>query len=214
MIVALELSLDGPANMARDEALLHSSKLAARVYTWDGIWVSLGRFQKPGRALLNPGETRWVMRPTGGKAVLHGHDVTIGLAAPLELLNLDSRSVGAAYRRIIEPIISAMRESGADVDLAERTSFVRSAGHTADCFAHIAPNDVVNVRTGQKVCGCALKLTADAVLVQASLPAGPPLVDPLELFNHPHSPAWSSGLEPQTLRDSLEIALSGLGSFE
>lgn len=212
MNVALELGGDGPYNMARDEELLNQGRVAARVYTWDGVWVSLGRFQKPHRALRDPEVTRWVKRPTGGKSVLHGHDVTIGFAVPLRILELDSRSVAAAYRAVIEPIIQAMRDAGAEVDLAERTAFVRSAGHTADCFAHIAPNDVVNVRTGQKVCGCALRLTADAVLVQASLPASAPLVDPATLFDQPHSPAWSPGLDAATLRDSFENALIGLGA--
>jgi lipoate-protein ligase A len=204
------MDLDGPTNMARDESLLETGELGARVYTWDGVWVSLGRFQKPEKALLHATETRWVMRPTGGKAVLHGHDVTIGLAAPLALLKLDSRSVGAAYRRIIEPIIQAMRDAGADADLAERTRFVRSAGHTADCFAHIAPNDVVNPKTGQKICGCALKLTQDAVLVQASLPASPPLVDVGSVFQSPHVAAWSAGLRADRVAEGLASALREL----
>lgn len=206
-MVSLELNLDGPENMDRDVALLGRG-LAARVYTWSGAWVSLGRFQKPERALLDPDNMNWVMRPTGGKAVLHGHDVTIGLAAPLSLLNLDSRSVSAAYRLIIEPIISAMRHAGADVDLAERTRFVRNAGHTADCFAHIAPNDVVHVQTGQKVCGCALKLTQDAVLVQASLPAAPPLVNLDLVFSSHHSAVWSAQLTPALVAEGLEKALN------
>ena len=41
-----------------------------------------------------------------------------------------------------------------------------------------SPNDVVDELTGLKVCGCALRLTERAVLVQASLPNGKPLVPP------------------------------------
>src|SRR5579862_8679410 len=83
--------LDGMTNMVKDTELLTGAEAGAagcRVYGWDGPWVSLGRFQSPKRDLLSPENTHWVTRPTGGKAVLHGHDVTVGLAVPLDTLGL------------------------------------------------------------------------------------------------------------------------------
>jgi lipoate-protein ligase A len=204
---------DGPENMGRDAALLiqaESGEPAGRVYGWTGNWVTLGRFQKQEKVLLENAPVDWVQRPTGGKAVLHGHDVTFGLAVPLKSLGLsdrDCRSVGAVYRRLIRPIVLAMQDAGGDAELAENTPFVRSAGHTADCFAHIAPNDVVNPQTGQKVCGCALKLTQQAVLIQASIPAARPLVDPARVFRNPHSAAWIT-VDAERFAESLELQLS------
>jgi lipoate-protein ligase A len=174
--------LGGPDNMHRDEELLEASELGclgARVYGWDGVWVTLGRFQDPFRDLISPAEVRWVVRPTGGKAVLHGHDVTVGLAVPLEMLSsVDSRSIKSVYRMVIRPIVDALRACGVTAALAEDTRYSNRGKHTADCFAFSSGNDVVDERTGKKLCGCALRLTDKAVLVQASIPNGPPLVDP------------------------------------
>lgn len=199
---------DGHINMSRDEALLAEVSRGgffARVYGWDGPWVTLGRFQTPERALLPGAPIQSIVRPTGGKAVLHGHDVTLGLAANLDSLGVKERSISAVYRAIISPLISALQESGLNCDLAENTRFVASAGKTADCFAHIAPNDVVDVNTGTKVCGCALRVVRDAVLVQASIPAGTPLIDPTQVFA---SPALGVGFWPGD-RSQFADALAG-----
>ena len=40
-------------------------------------------------------------------------------------------------------------------------------------------------RTGVKVCGCALRMTDRTVLLQASIPVGPPLIDPARVFAEP-----------------------------
>ncbi|MCA0362036.1 MAG: hypothetical protein LCH41_13415 [Armatimonadetes bacterium] len=176
---------DGIVNMRRDTYLLDLDGVRARVYQWDRDWVSLGMFQTPETALVDGCHTPWVMRPTGGKAVLHGHDLTLGMSAPLALIGTDSRGVKTAYRWLAEPIISALNEVGIPATLAERTPFVRGAGKVADCFAHVAANDIVHPGTGQKVCGCALRLTHDAVLLQASIPLGRPLADPAEVFDIP-----------------------------
>ena len=167
--------------MARDCELLDRAErgeAGCRVYSWDGPWVSLGRYQAAERDLIDPGRTNWVLRPTGGKAVLHGHDVTVGLAVPLGGLGLPSRSLKLVYRAVVNPIVAAMRLCGVPARLAEDTIHSGRGARTADCFAFSSPNDVVDEETGLKVCGCALRLTDTAVLVQASLPNGTPLVAP------------------------------------
>ncbi len=182
-----EPRLDGPTNMQRDFALLECFEGAARVYSWDGPWVSLGKSQTPNRALIHPEATRWVVRPTGGKAVLHGHDLTIGIAYPLAKLGLagETRRLSSVYPAICQPIVRALTRVGLRCELAgNRAGSER--GHTADCFAHIAPTDIVDIVTGVKVCGCALRLTSDAVLVQASIPISEPLIDPRDVFTQ----AW------------------------
>lgn len=195
--------------MALDVALLEAAELGAvgwRVYGWNGPWVSLGRFQRPVDALVDPEGVRWVARPTGGKAVLHGHDVTVGLAVPIAALgpngspdsgtetslriawgrsskadvcDLRGRpSVKRAYTALATPLIEAMRACGFPAELAANTRFAGRGNRVADCFAHVSPNDIVHEESGVKVCGCALRLTDRAVLLQASIPAGRPLVAP------------------------------------
>lgn len=171
--VRLDPSLDGPTNMARDVALLEAAERGTpgvRVYEWDGPWLSLGRFQRPSDVLAELGDLPWVMRPTGGKTVRHGEDVTVGMAAPSALLGLESRQLKEAYRALARPLISALRTCGVPAVLGEGSRWLRKEGRTADCFAYVSPNDIVDEETGLKVCGCALRLTDKAVLVQASIP--------------------------------------------
>lgn len=214
LTVSIERDVAGDLNMARDAAMLQRSESGGtevRVYTWNGPWVSLGRFQHPDRALVSPEKTQWVMRPTGGKAVLHGHDVTISVSANLAELGIgddQSRRVSTVYRAIVGPLVDALGQSGLPAVLAENTVHVRNAGHTSDCFAHVSPNDVVDPATGEKVCGCALRVTERAVLLQASIPIGIPLVDPSSVFAAPHTPARKRDLSLDALGEELRTILS------
>lgn len=180
-LFSVDPAQDGPTNMARDRDLLvlaESGSLGCRIYAWNGPWVSLGRYQSPSRELVDPNSVDWVSRPTGGKAVLHGHDITVGLAVPLAYLGLESRSLRPIYRALVYPIVSALRSCGVTARLAEETSHVSRGIRSADCFAFSSPNDIVDEVSGEKVCGCALRLTETAVLMQTSIPNGRPLVAP------------------------------------
>lgn len=212
MLVTVEPLQDGATNMARDAELLERAERgesAARVYSWDGAWVSLGRFQRPEKALLRPDELDWVTRPTGGKAVLHGHDVTVAIALPLGDIGVgetEARRVSVVYRRAIGPLVEALSRAGVPAELAEGTEFVRSAGQKADCFAYVSPNDIVDPSTGRKVCGCALRLTDRAVLVQASIPNGVPLVPPETVFRHAQQTATAQKLNLYEFAQELASA--------
>ncbi len=162
--------------MARDAALLDAAEVGEwgwRVYGWDGPWVSLGRFQDPQRAVA-PGWDRWCVRPTGGRAVLHGHDATLALALPHDG---DCRQVKALYRRLIAPLVEALCACGLECRLAETTRYVGRGRESEDCFAFRSPNDVVCPDTGAKVCGCALRVSERGALLQASVPYRAPLAE-------------------------------------
>jgi len=198
--------LDGPTNMARDTALLEARELACRVYYWNGPWVSLGRFQNPARDIVEGTQVPWVMRPTGGKAVLHGHDVTVGLAVPLRAIDCTPRELKKAYRRLIEPLAEALRHSGLNAVLAETTSHQSKGQKTADCFAFNSANDVVDAETGHKVCGCALQVTEDSILLQASIPYRTPAIDPAKVIREA-STASVKAWDPGAFAANLEQAL-------
>lgn len=184
--LSLEGKFSGPENMARDVALLQGARIdgwAARVYAWQGAWVSLGAFQTEQTALKAGSEVCWVRRPTGGRAVLHGHDVTLGFAASFGCLQVGSRELRRAYRAMVEPLVRALQACGIPAELGERTEFLdRSRGLGADCFAHVAALDVVHPKLGYKTCGCALRLYEDCALIQCSIPVAEPLVDARTLF--------------------------------
>ncbi|RYG25028.1 lipoate--protein ligase family protein [bacterium] len=170
---------DGRTNMAKDAELLFAAEAGAagwRVYRWDGPWVSLGRFQRAERAVV-AGWERWCVRPTGGRAVLHGHDLTLAYALPHDG---DCRQIKEVYRRLIAPLVEALNACGLECQLAETTRYVGRGRESEDCFAFRSPNDVVCPDTGKKVCGCALRISERGALLQASVPHGAPLVEPGE----------------------------------
>jgi lipoate-protein ligase A len=64
--------------MAADSLLLDQATLPTlRLYQWDGPWLSLGYSQKPLQA-----EIPCVRRPSGGRAVLHHHEITYAIILP------------------------------------------------------------------------------------------------------------------------------------
>ncbi|MBL1151435.1 MAG: hypothetical protein HND43_01665 [Armatimonadetes bacterium] len=207
----------GPENMERDRALLLELSrwgVAARVYGWAAPWVSLGRFQNPHRDLKADCCVPWVLRPTGGKAVLHGHDVTVGLAARLDWVESisGSRGLRASYRLLARRLAGALTNCGLAAILAEDralgTSIGGGAPNIADCFAATSPNDITDPFTGLKVCGCALRLTQDAVLLQASIPSGPPRVDPALVFEGPTT-SYFSEWDSERFAEALTGTLAG-----
>ena len=185
----------GEENMGRDLYLLKEAEkgqFSCRIYSWEGAWVSLGRFQDPEKDLLPDAPAPFVKRPTGGKGVLHGHDITLSIAAPLHQLlmpNEDhqkySRSVRKVYLVLIERIIQAFRRCQIQAVLGENREARSIIVSNSDCFAAISPSDVIEEFSGQKICGCALRLTKKGVLLQASIPIAPPLVDPYSVFKAP-----------------------------
>jgi lipoate-protein ligase A len=170
---SIEGKNDGVTNMARD---------LARIYFWDAVWVTLGRNQKPEEALLDLSVPH-VERPSGGAAVLHGHDLTIGIAMPLADLGSKGREVKRAYRGLIAPIIQALNEVGIPAVLASELQN-RERIVSPYCFAMKADHDVIDRNTGEKICGCAMRVTKYAALIQASIPISCPLVDPNQILRN------------------------------
>ncbi|RYG36962.1 hypothetical protein EON81_08095 [bacterium] len=154
--------------MAQDAALLQAGEPVARIYTWEGPWVTLGRFQRPERSAT--GKVPHTIRPTGGKAVLHGHDIVVAAVIPV----VERAALGDIYRSLVEPILRAAGKCGVRAGFA---SSRRTETLGADCFAAKGAFDVVDV-FGRKIAGCALRVTDQAALLQASLPVRDPLVLP------------------------------------
>ncbi|CAN5502722.1 hypothetical protein BH11ARM1_BH11ARM1_14000 [soil metagenome] len=160
--------MTGYEHMQLDLELLEradAGSVGLRVYRWDSVWVTLGYRQVPEIALVNPSAIPWAHRPTGGLAVLHGHDITVTIALPLS-------NTLRAYPVATKPLLSALMRQG----IIASTSRGGSEIVSQDCFASTGRSDLVS--EGNKVCGCALRRTKSAVLLQASIPVAPPLVSP------------------------------------
>jgi len=151
--------------MRLDGEMLESAALrcAARVYSWTQPWISLGRFQ---RDFIAEDGCPMVRRPTGGRAVRHGDDLTVAIAVGLNCLQLDSRRVAEIYRHLVIPLCAGFDAIG---DPVKPVSHREAAGDERDCFRVRSGFDLVSPE-GDKRCGVALRVSGAAVLLQASMP--------------------------------------------
>jgi len=161
-------------NMAIDEALAHSvregaSPPALRVYEWTIPSVSIGCFQKidavnlPCCADLRIPVVR---RPTGGRAVLHGDELTYSFSAPTGAGPF-SKGLMDSYRQIGRAFCRAVSALGAQAE-ARTTRDQREGSRNPLCFhsASFAEITVLN----RKLVGSAQKRWRDGLLQQGSIP--------------------------------------------
>ena len=134
-------------NMAVDEALLERCSdwevaPTLRFYAWEPTAVSVGRFQ-PVKAGIDWEYCRargWeaVRRPTGGRALLHQHEVTYSIVLPRDLVG--PAGVRTTYRALNHLLrLGLERVTGA---LREDEAAVSRAGQSPNCFAHLAASDL------------------------------------------------------------------------
>lgn len=134
----LSSNAGGVDNMARDEALMSLARddLSGwfRVYGWTHPVLSLGRHQRA-VGVYNPDLARSrgieiVRRPTGGRAVLHWHEITYAAAAPIS----DGESLNDAASMVNELLTQTLSALGVDARLAVPTGRAPSPDG-APCFA-------------------------------------------------------------------------------
>ena len=170
------LLLDGDAhgfwNMGVDEALAASAAAGGpatlRLYAWRGAWLSLGYAQRasPERAgACRAAGTGVVRRATGGRAVLHGSDLTYAVAAHESAL---PDGLGATYELVGDALADAVAGLGI---AAERAIPTGAAGAGFDCFA--APAGDEFCVDGRKLVGSAQLRAGGAVLQHGSLRLAP-----------------------------------------
>ncbi len=175
-------------NMALDEALLlvcdEQPQVTLRFYGWARPTLSLGYFQSITEIDLAECERRgfdWVRRPTGGRAVLHDHELTYSIVAPIELLGA---SVAQSHERISRALARGLEKLGLHAEFAKRAGshsqpLPRSTGEgcppgspkggvRAACFA--APAAVELTVQGKKVIGSAQVRTKKSLLQHGSIP--------------------------------------------
>jgi len=159
----------GWANMAIDQTLLDHAELLGeswlRLYAWEPHCLSFGRHEPATRrydaeriAALGIDTVR---RPTGGRAVWHGQELTYAVAAPSPRFG----SLQEAYLEIHDMIGHGLRELGVDAVLASsRRSLPLDAGA---CFSQPAGGEVTV--GGRKVVGSAQLRQGGALLQHGSI---------------------------------------------
>jgi lipoate-protein ligase A len=180
--------------MAVDAAILHGldsgeSPPTLRIYGWKPWCVSLGYFQKPERE-LNPqalSERGWdvVMRPTGGRAVLHADELTYSLLARRDetawtgTLADSYDAIGKAWAFALDNFgLNMVRGASPSLNQGEERSL--ASGPLPDapappCFASSARAELAfDAPSGKrKVVGSAQRRTREAFVQHGSIPVTP-----------------------------------------
>ncbi len=204
----------GAWNMAADETMLEGAvrgAAALRFYGWSEPTVSLGYFQ---RECVRSQEVQlanlpYVRRPTGGLMLIHHFELTYAIALPALLAR---RTTTQSWLCRMHALLqTALAECGFCVAVAEWE--VHPPSHTALCFQHMTPGDLLI--EGRKVVGSAQRrqrgalLQHGAILLAASRHA-PSLTGILELCGkRPHegtivkavAEVWQREVSPDLIID-------------
>jgi lipoate-protein ligase A len=160
----------GAWNMGVDEALLATAARTGaptfRLYGWQGSWLSLGYAQdlprQQGQACSRSG-VGLVRRATGGRAVLHGCDLTYCVTAPLELI---PSGLDGSYEALSGALLDALRAVGVGADCS--ASDAPASRHALfDCFQHPAAHEICV--SGRKLVGSAQRRWNGAFLQHGSI---------------------------------------------
>jgi lipoate-protein ligase A len=167
LIDDLDAGIDARGQMDADAALLGDVAAGApptlRLYRWSPPAVSLGRFQPEtdlDRAACRRLGVDVVRRPTGGRGLLHGADLTY--AVVMTRPGGDAGRVDAVYQRLAGGLIAGLAELGVDAAVARHDG---SSGPV--CFAGQQGADL---RVGErKLCGSAQVNLGPAVLQHGAI---------------------------------------------
>ena len=202
--------MDGPAsgawNMAVDEAILGAvaegrAPLTLRFYRWRPACLSLGYFQAAAVVDAKACEERGVdvvRRPTGGRAILHGDELTYSVTLPLSALGR-SLTVSASYQRLSQALLEGLRTAGFPVTVAVATAARARPGPA--CFDEPATHELL--LHGKKVVGSAQVRRFGAVLQHGSILVSPQVAETLACLSVPVGTA-------DDLARSMEASVGGL----
>ncbi len=151
--------------MALDEALLdwHSKGLippVVRFYGWNPATLSIGYFQNVEKEInmeqVKTHNLGFVRRPTGGRGVLHEHELTYSIIVSEQYPNMPA-TVTEAYRVLSEGLLIGFQKLGLDAyfsvpDTEEEKTDLKKP-KSAVCFD--APSWYELVVEGKKVAGSA-----------------------------------------------------------
>ncbi|MEP6573400.1 MAG: lipoate--protein ligase family protein [Gemmatimonadota bacterium] len=163
----------GWRNMSLDQAMLdlaeHDGHGYFRLYRWQPHGLSFGRnepaLRRYDRSSIETLGIEVVRRPTGGRAVWHGEELTYAIAAP----SLWFGTLAEAYRTIHEMLAEALGRLGVDAAPAPHRGERAGLG-TGACFATPAGGELLV--GGRKVLGSAQLRHGDSMLQHGSLLLG------------------------------------------
>jgi len=162
--------MDGAENMAVDEVLMRGSRggmPTLRFYTWSPPAVSVGYFQQLTDEVrldrCREAGVDVVRRLTGGRAVLHEHEVTYSVTAPVSLFPGD---VVETFRYLSAGLLEGLRLLGLEAEVT-RAGGGRGPATSPACFDAAAGYEVV--ARGKKIIGSAQTRREGALLQHGSI---------------------------------------------
>jgi lipoate-protein ligase A len=161
-------SLDGPTNMAADEAMLETASergiASLRFYTWTEPTLTLGYFQPAAAREQHPNLSSlpWVRRSTGGAGIVHHRELTYAFALPPGAEWKSAESWICLFHHLVQSVLG-------DVGVASRLVVCGEEQKLGEvlCFLHQTPGDML--LNGSKVAGSAQRKLRGAILQHGSL---------------------------------------------
>lgn len=201
------ITADGASQMALDAWLLEElvagrSGPVLRLYRWSRPTLSLGRHQQRLEPhwleLAAAGQLDLVRRPSGGRAVLHGGELTYALVQrPASSRRLEAYSQACGWLQL------AFARAGQPLQFGAASAV--AAGRQSNCFASSTSADLVDA-TGCKRIGSAQLWRGPLLLQHGSLLLAPPPQLWRQVFGEdpPALPAlpWSAAELEQQLRQA------------
>lgn len=197
--------------MAVDELLMESVRDGGaptlRFYRWSPACLSFGRNQPAAGIysadLLSEMGVGFVRRLTGGRAVLHHHEITYSVAAPAGALG----GPRSAYLVINQILRAALSSLAFDVQSQDRTGLPAPIPDSIPCFAHPLPGEILF--GGRKLIGSAQVHIQNVLLQHGSILLGrSPLIDPLESRLSVQIEGEAAYLGPGLLPEMLPSAIA------
>ncbi|HXW68759.1 MAG TPA: lipoate--protein ligase family protein [Dissulfurispiraceae bacterium] len=161
-------------NMALDEAIAAAVRngdapSTLRFYGWRQPAVSLGAFQKItdiDTSYCAAHELNVVRRPTGGRGLLHGEELTYSFSGRNE--GLFSKGLLDAYMKISTAFSLSLQRLGLSVTIKTRREKGSNLGRSPLCFQATSYGELTI--NGKKLMGSAQKRWVDGFLQQGSVP--------------------------------------------
>jgi lipoate-protein ligase A len=165
---------DASYNMALDESIAAAvrkgdSPPTLRLYGWRQTAVSLGAFQRTRDIDISycaANDVQVVRRPTGGRGILHGDELTYSFSAKNE--GLFSQGLLASYKHISSAFSLALERLGLPVKTEMQRASGRNLARSPLCFQSTSYGELTI--NGKKLIGSAQKRWGDGFLQQGSIP--------------------------------------------
>jgi len=179
--------------MAADSFLLDTAtQPTLRLYQWDGPWLSLGYAQKDLAA-----EIPSVRRPSGGRAVLHYHEITYAIVLPTF-----EGSLAEVYARLTGLWLETLKRLRPGIAGAEQS---QSGARDPSCY-QLSQRGEIQLE-GQKLVGSAQLRRGRRLLQHGSIPTAVDAELFQRIFPGARLPATFGALTSQRLWEHFPISL-------